>query len=98
MCGQGFSAASPAEPCAAVNQVNQGGSAFGTVCDVEPGVDRRQTGVVGFIAGFIVAKFCGGGSSCYAGGDGDCVEIYVGNLSYDMSEARDAQRVRDSAR
>jgi len=45
-------------------------------------------GVVGFIAGFIVAKFCGGGSSCYAGGDGDCVEIYVGNLSYDMSEAQ----------
>ena len=45
-------------------------------------------GVVGFIAGFIAAKFCGGGSSCYAGGDGDCVEIYVGNLSYDMSEAQ----------
>jgi hypothetical protein len=31
---------------------------------------------------------CGGGASCYAGGDGDCVEIYVGNLSYDMTEAQ----------
>jgi len=45
-------------------------------------------GVIGFIAGFVVAKMCGGGSSCYAGGDGDCVEIYVGNLSYDMTEAQ----------
>ena len=44
-------------------------------------------GVVGFIAGFIVAKFCGGGSSCYAGGDGDCVEIYVSNLK-EMSPIR----------
>lgn len=45
-------------------------------------------GVVGFVAGYLAAKFCGRGYSCYAsGGDGDCVEIYVGNLSYDMTEA-----------
>ena len=44
----------------------------------------------GLLVGYVAGKFgsCGG-SSCYAtGGDGDCVEIYVGNLSYDMSEAQ----------
>ena len=46
-------------------------------------------GAVGFIAGFVVAKFFGRSESSYAsGGDGDCVEIYVGNLSYDMNEAQ----------
>ncbi len=44
---------------------------------------------VGFVVGYAVAKCCGRGESYYAsGGDGDCVEIYVGNLSYDMSEAQ----------
>jgi len=41
-------------------------------------------GAAGFILGFILAKVCkGGGSACHSG---DCVEIYVGNLSYDMTE------------
>jgi len=53
-----------------------------------PTVIGVGAGVVGFIAGFVVAKMCGSGSSGYAGGDGDCVEIYVGNLSYDMTEAQ----------
>ena len=46
-------------------------------------------GVIGLSIGAIVAKCCRGGArSCAAGGDGDCVEIYVGNLSYDMNEAQ----------
>ncbi|MDX9868009.1 MAG: hypothetical protein RBT78_08795 [Kiritimatiellia bacterium] len=46
-------------------------------------------GVIGFVAGYLIAKFGGDGASRYAsGGDGDCVEIYVGNLSYDMTEAQ----------
>ena len=46
-------------------------------------------GVVGLTIGIIMAKRCKKGRSGYAaGGDGDCVEIYVGNLSYDMSEAQ----------
>jgi RNA recognition motif-containing protein len=45
-------------------------------------------GVIGIAVGFIAAKFLKGGGGGYAGsGDGDCVEIYVGNLSYDMTEA-----------
>lgn len=41
--------------------------------------------MVGFIAGYSAAKL---GSRGYygGGGDGDCVEIYVGNLNYDMTE------------
>ena len=46
-------------------------------------------GVIGFFAGFLAAKLCGRGGSCFASADdGDCVEIYVGNLSYDMNEAQ----------
>jgi len=46
-------------------------------------------GVIGFVAGYLIAKIGGNGASRYAsGGDGDCVEIYVGNLSYDMTEAQ----------
>lgn len=46
------------------------------------------SGVVGFIAGFLAGR-CGQrrgscGSAAYS--DGDLVEIYVGNLSYDMTE------------
>ena len=45
--------------------------------------------VAGVTIGLIVTKCCRrracGGA---AGGDGDCVEIYVGNLSYDMNEAQ----------
>ena len=45
--------------------------------------------VAGLAVGLIVAKCCRGRKSCGAsGGDGDCVEIYVGNLSYDMNEAQ----------
>ena len=44
----------------------------------------------GLLVGYVAGKFgCRCGSGSYAtGGDGDCVEIYVGNLSYDMSEAQ----------
>jgi RNA recognition motif-containing protein len=46
--------------------------------------------VVIAIVGFILAKSGKRGKRRYgaAGGDGDCVEIYVGNLSYDMTEAQ----------
>ena len=40
--------------------------------------------------GFAIVKLSKGGGKrrCAVGGDGDCVEIYVGNLSYDMTEAQ----------
>jgi hypothetical protein len=49
------------------------------------------TGLLGIIIGILIAKSgCGrrsrGASESY--GDGSCVEIYVGNLSYDMTEAQ----------
>jgi len=41
------------------------------------------------LVGYLAGKFGSRGGSGYdAGGDGECVEIYVGNLSYDMSEAQ----------
>jgi RNA recognition motif-containing protein len=48
------------------------------------------TGVIGIIIGIIIAKAgCGPRRSNEEGrGDGSCVEIYVGNLSYDMTEAQ----------
>ena len=48
----------------------------------------------GLIVGFLLGKMGRGGSghrrtsSGGGGGSGDCVEIYVGNLSYDMNEAQ----------
>ena len=53
-------------------------------------------GVAGLVIGFIVGKMGGRGGSCggrsrsssSGGASGDCVEIYVGNLSYDMTEAQ----------
>ncbi len=46
-------------------------------------------GVVIVTVGIVMAKCCKGGKRCYTGGgDGECVEIYVGNLSYDMTEAQ----------
>ena len=53
-------------------------------------------GVAGLVIGFVAGKMCGRGGSCggrsrpslSGGSDGDCVEIYVGNLSYDMTEAQ----------
>ncbi len=45
-------------------------------------------GLAGFVAGYATAKLGARKSRRRApGGDGDCVEIYVGNLSYDMTEA-----------
>jgi len=50
------------------------------------------TGLLGLVLGLIIAKSGGarrssrGESESY--GDGSCVEIYVGNLSYDMTEAQ----------
>ena len=41
--------------------------------------------VVGFVLGFVVAKLCKSGGTCR---NSDCIEIYVGNLSYDMTEAQ----------
>jgi hypothetical protein len=55
---------------------------------VSPHVAAGVSLVVGCVAGFLAAKFFGRGGSCYAAtGDNDCIEIYVGNLSYDMTEA-----------
>lgn len=54
-------------------------------------------GVAGLVVGFFIGKLGGRGgnsarrsrpSSSSGGSDGDCVEIYVGNLSYDMTEAQ----------
>lgn len=50
------------------------------------------TGLIGLVLGLIIAK-SGGGRRSSRGesesyGDGSCVEIYVGNLSYDMTEAQ----------
>lgn len=50
-------------------------------------------GVVAGIAivtiGIVLVKCGKRGKRCYTGGgDGECVEIYVGNLSYDMTEAQ----------
>lgn len=43
---------------------------------------------VGLLVGWVAGKFAC--PSCYVDpeGDGDCIEIYVGNLSYDMTEAQ----------
>ena len=53
------------------------------------------TGLLGLVLGLIIAKSgCGRRSSSSSRGesesygDGSCVEIYVGNLSYDMTEAQ----------
>lgn len=43
----------------------------------------------GLLVGYLAGKFGSRGGSCGEfSGDGDCVEIYVGNLSYDMNEAQ----------
>jgi len=47
-------------------------------------------GLVGVLIGFVVGRLTKRGGYAYSasdGGDGSCVEIYVGNLSYDMTEA-----------
>lgn len=48
------------------------------------------SGAIGLLVGLLIGKFGGrrGDYSEFMGGDGDCVEIYVGNLSYDMNEAQ----------
>jgi cold-inducible RNA-binding protein len=52
------------------------------------------TGLIGILLGLLIAKIgCGGRRSSgrirgQGTGDGSCVEIYVGNLSYDMTEAQ----------
>jgi len=48
-------------------------------------------GLAGFVVGLVTGRFWRrrrGGRPSVAGGSGDCIEIYVGNLSYDMSEAQ----------
>ena len=43
---------------------------------------------VGMLIGYIAGKFGTREGQPEFFGDGDCVEIYVGNLSYDMNEAQ----------
>lgn len=43
---------------------------------------------VGMLIGYIAGKFGTREGQPEFYGDGDCVEIYVGNLSYDMNEAQ----------
>lgn len=43
---------------------------------------------VGLLIGYIAGKFGTREGQPEFYGDGDCVEIYVGNLSYDMNEAQ----------
>lgn len=43
---------------------------------------------VGLLTGYIAGKFGTREGQPEFYGDGDCVEIYVGNLSYDMTEAQ----------
>ena len=50
-------------------------------------------GIIGIIIGFAMGKACSKrGHSCSSDSnyddDGSCVEIYVGNLSYDMTETQ----------
>jgi len=51
------------------------------------------TGLFGLLIGLMISKLASGGGGRRrrerrgASGDGSCVEIYVGNLSYDMTEA-----------
>ncbi len=53
-----------------------------------PMVSVPVTGLVFFVAGYAVAKLGSRGSRRRSSvANGDCVEIYVGNLSYDMTEA-----------
>lgn len=51
-----------------------------------PVAAAAATGVTGFIAGYLIAATKR--RSQYQSGDDEVVEIYVGNLSYDMSEAQ----------
>ena len=48
-------------------------------------------GLIGVLIGFVVGRLTKPGGRRYVSadddGDGSCVEIYVGNLSYDMTEA-----------
>jgi len=43
---------------------------------------------VGLLVGFIAGKFGVPSGHYDPNAEGDCVEIYVGNLSYDMNEAQ----------
>jgi len=45
------------------------------------------SGMAGFLAGLLLPKCRGGGGSVFHSSS-DCVELYVGNLSYDMTEAQ----------
>ena len=45
------------------------------------------TGVVGLGVGYLLAKCARRSTRCAVSNSDDCVEIYVGNLSYDMTEA-----------
>ncbi len=51
-----------------------------------PWVIGGVSGVVGFAAGWAASKFGGWRPEFHS--SGDCVELYVGNLSYDMTEAQ----------
>ncbi len=53
----------------------------------DPLIIGVSSGLAGFLAGLLVPKGSGGRSVC-RGDNGDCVEIYVGNLSYDMTEGQ----------
>jgi hypothetical protein len=60
---------------------------------VSPHVAAGVSLAVGAVIGFIAAKVLSGRDSygrgySSGGGDSDCIEIYVGNLSYDMTEAQ----------
>jgi len=60
----------------------------------DPLIIGVSSGLAGFLAGLLVSRGSGsrssisGGRSVCRGDKGDCVEIYVGNLSYDMTEAQ----------
>jgi len=56
-----------------------------------PVVVGAASGAIGLLVGLLIGKIgsrCGSYGEFGGGGDGDCVEIYVGNLSYDMNEAQ----------
>jgi hypothetical protein len=70
-------------------QVKQGGFVLSQcILSNNPAAVMAGAGlVVGFLAGYAVAKLGGRKPRGRSSGSGDCVEIYVGNLSYDMTEA-----------
>lgn len=87
LCVPGFSMSSLTESC--VDTLSESRRFLLSECMLSnPMLSIIGAGLAGCVAGYILAKMGGRGPRRrMTGGSGDCVEIYVGNLSYDMNEA-----------